>query len=481
MATQSSELKDAADNGQTKDSLVFGHTSQGTEIHATLVRLARNLAVFEVYNPTLVLRASEALDDFKIVLRDRTVYAGRAVIGSMVNTGPMIVCEAILNDHSWRDVTFPTDAFERDRLSADFKEFVHEWQKLYRVNHEYKVVIADLQTFLSDLRLWLDQVELGIRSSPAADRLALENEIAFSLRDSAIPAINGLFDRFEAVADTLEPELLPAHRAFGKRLLHPLLLCAPFLHRTYTKPLGYAGDYEMINMIVRNGAEGSSLFAKLINAYLLDQAPPRAVRSRVGFLTNKIAEETIRVSRQGKTANIYSVACGPAQEVENFLAENALADQTQIRLLDFNEETLRYAGRRMDEAKKKHNRKTPVKLVKNSVQYLLKGNSKPASEEEGYDFIYCSGLYDYLTDRVCKMLNSYLYDRLLPGGLLVVGNFAPWTPRKNIMEHFAEWFLIYRDGRQLAALAPEQAPKDNCVVRAEPTGSNIFLEVRKPK
>jgi hypothetical protein len=62
----------------------------------------------------------------------------------------------------------------------------------------------------------------------------------------------------------------------------------------------------------------------------------------------------------------------------------------------------------------------------------------------------------------------------------VVGNFAPNTPHQNIMEHFAEWFLIYRDSAQLTALAPEAAPLESCVVRAEPTGSNIFLEVRKP-
>jgi AcrR family transcriptional regulator len=34
---------------------------------------------------------------------------------------------------------------------------------------------------------------------------------------------------------------------------------------------------------------------------------------------------------------------------------------------------------------------------------------------------------------------------------------------------------------QVAALAPEQAPPENCVVRAEHTGTNIFLEVRKPQ
>jgi extracellular factor (EF) 3-hydroxypalmitic acid methyl ester biosynthesis protein len=88
-------------------------------------------------------------------------------------------------------------------------------------------------------------------------------------------------------------------------------------------------------------------------------------------------------------------------------------------------------------------------------------------------------LYDYLGDRVCKLLSSFLYDKLRPGGLLVVGNFAPWTSRQHLMEHFVEWFLIYRDTRQLAAVAPEQALAEQCVIRAESSGANIFLEVRK--
>ena len=86
----------------------------------------------------------------------------------------------------------------------------------------------------------------------------------------------------------------------------------------------------------------------------------------------------------------------------------------------------------------------------------------------------------YLNDRVIKALNTYLYDRLRPGGLLVVGNFAPNMPVRNFIEHFLEWFLIYRNANQLAALAPQQASPADCRVAAEPTGTNIFLEVRKP-
>ena len=78
------------------------------------------------------------------------------------------------------------------------------------------------------------------------------------------------------------------------------------------------------------------------------------------------------------------------------------------------------------------------------------------------------------------MLNNCFYKLLRPGGLMVVGNFSPDTRHQNIMEHFAEWFLIYRNSRELAALAPDLAPPENCLVRAEPTGTNLFLEVRKP-
>jgi extracellular factor (EF) 3-hydroxypalmitic acid methyl ester biosynthesis protein len=179
-------------------------------------------------------------------------------------------------------------------------------------------------------------------------------------------------------------------------------------------------------------------------------------------------------------ANIFSLGCGPAVEVQTFLAEHALSDRAQFRLLDFNEETLRHTAHRMEDLKRRYNRKTPINLVKKTVHLLLKEASKPRAGEPGYDLIYCSGLYDYLSDRVCKALNTYLYEQLLPGGALIITNFDPSNPIRNIQEHLFDWFLIYRDGIQLAELAPVQTACDQRMVRAEYTGCNIFLEIRKP-
>ncbi|HEX5222471.1 MAG TPA: class I SAM-dependent methyltransferase, partial [Verrucomicrobiae bacterium] len=348
------------------------------------------------------------------------------------------------------------------------------------VSDEYKVVISNIQTFLAELRLWLEQVELRIRAAPEAKRAALENEIAQRLRATVSSTLNNMFERFEILAATIPPDLQPAHRAFGQRQLHPYLLCAPFIHRTYVKPLGYAGDYEMMNMIIRNGLEGESLYAKLANAYLLDQGGSQAVRNRVDLLYERILNETARAAQLGRVAEIYSIACGPAWEARNFVAKHSLADHAHFHMLDFNEETLQHAGTRLEEARRTHHRKTRIQLARNSVQNLLRGRAKSGTSEPQYDLIYCSGLYDYLNDRIIKALNTYLYERLRPGGLLVVGNFAPNTPVRQFIEHFLEWFLIYRDARQLAALAPAQANADDCRVVAEPSGANIFLEVRKP-
>ncbi|MBC8094223.1 MAG: class I SAM-dependent methyltransferase family protein [Akkermansiaceae bacterium] len=475
----------SANNGKTgieaKDAVVTGQTSDGVEIHARLLKLTRFSASLEIFDPNIAPSASAVIEKFQVLLQNRAVYSGRAVVRNMVNAGSTMICEVALSENFWIDLEMVAGGITKDQVQGEFDQFIQNWQKSYRVGQDYKIVIADIQSFLDGLRLWLDRVELGIRSALPADQSQLETDIASRLSGPVSSAMGSMFERFELVAERIDKESIPEHRSFGQRQLHPYLLCAPFIHRTYAKPLGYAGDYEMMNMIVRNGLEGNSLYAKLVNAYLLDQAPARAVRNRVGFLEARIAEETSRISRSGGTASIFCIACGPAWEVTNFLNGHPLANHARFDLLDFNDETLRHTTAKIAEIKKKNNLRTQVNLVKNSVQNLLKANSKQSQGAPQYDLIYCSGLYDYLNDRICKALNNYLYSRLLPGGIMVVGNFAPSTPIRNMMEHALEWFLIYRDGKQLAVLSPDDAPPENCRIIAEPTGTNIFLEVRKPK
>jgi extracellular factor (EF) 3-hydroxypalmitic acid methyl ester biosynthesis protein len=468
----------SSDNTSEIGGLVLWRNNHGGEFQGTLASLERHRMVFEVYGSATVLRTSEVLEEVKIYIGDDLIYSGRAVVCTLVHTGTVVLCEASLED-GWLDVDLISLSTGGKDLRPAFDRFIRQWQKLYQITAEYKLVIADMQSLLFGLRTWLDQVELGIRALPAADRLAIEQQTAEQLKESVASALQPLFERFEKACAAIDPASHAAHRSFCRKQLHPFLMCSPFMHRIYHKPLGYAGDYEMMNMIWRNGYEGSSLFAKLLNAFILSQAPARSVRNRVEHLTGRIGDVALDVDRARRTARVFSVGCGPAREVENFMA-HPLADRCEFSLLDFNEETLSYVNQRMTEARTTYRRSTPVHTIKKSVQQLFKETGKPRAESSGFDLIYSSGLYDYLTDRICKQLNSYLYDRLAPGGVLIVTNFDPSNPIRNWMEYAFEWFLLHRAGKDMAALVPDQARPEYCKVHADSTGCNVFLEVTKP-
>jgi extracellular factor (EF) 3-hydroxypalmitic acid methyl ester biosynthesis protein len=449
-------------------------TAQGIEMQGTLLRLTPQSVTFEVYSGPGTLRLSEVLSEFNLLADTRSIYAGSAVLSSMLYTGSMLVCEASLTG-SLLDLDLFQLSHPERIIPQGFAAMVERWQKTYRVDAKYKLAVADLHNFLEELRLWLDQIELGIRARPNGSNDA---EILRAMPASTV--MNSLFERFEEAAAAVPEELVPIHRSFCRRQLHPLLLCAPFMHRIFTKPLGYAGDYEMIGMILRNGFEGSSLFAKLLHSHIIAQAPARSVRNRAVYFVRRFVEEAARVSAGGRIASFLSLGCGPAGEVEDFLNHHPLSNQTQFSLLDFNEETLRHTGSKLDKCKQEKQRRTPIHLIRKSVHNLFKGRGKITADDQKFDMIYCSGLYDYLDDRMCKALNTFLYDQLQPGGVLIVTNFDPSNPIRHIQEHIFDWFLIYRDARHFGRLAPEQASPEDCRVAADTTGCNVFLEARKP-
>ena len=171
-------------------------------------------------------------------------------------------------------------------------------------------------------------------------------------------------------------------------------MCSPFAYRTYHKPLGYAGDYEMVDMILRDPYEGGSLFAKVVNLWFLSQWPARAHRNRIRHLKGLLKEETRRGAGRGRPIRVLNLGCGPAREIQEFLAEDGLCDHAQFSLLDFNEETIQHTSRVLEELKRRYGRRTFIQIQKKSVQHVLKEGAKPVVDapDRRYDLIYCAGL-----------------------------------------------------------------------------------------
>lgn len=468
------------DGSANRDGLVT-FQSGGMEYRAVVVRMARHSLVFEVYSPFVILQKSESLNDFKLMVNDRPVYVGKAVVKSVIQMPSMTVCEVALED-GWLDVDFFGSTDWSTTLSQDFQRFVEAVQQNYRVSPEFKVAVGDMQSALIELRRWLEQVEVGIRAQPDGSRGEVERKIVQQLRGPVTPLIAELFERFNQVCARVPEELRATHSHYAKRQLHPLVLCAPFMYRTFEKPLGFAGDYEMVNMMARDPYEGGSVFAKLLNTFFLDTPPVVAHRNRLDYMDKVLTEETSRAVRDRRKARVFNLGCGPAIEIQRFIANSELSQHADFTLLDFNDETVAYTEQKLRDAKSRHQRGTNVQVIKKSVVQLLKESSKPVSKlgAGSFDIVYCAGLFDYLPKPVCEKLMNVFYDLAAPGGVVLATNVDISNPSRNWMEFVVDWHLEYRSGKDMAALRPSRAPADGCRVESDDSGVNIFVKVRKP-
>lgn len=465
-----------------RDILVNCRNSQGADVRGTPLRLTRYNALLEVYNPYSILQLSEVLGDFRITVGDRCVYSGRGVVSNLVNTGIMVLCEVTLDEEAWLDVDLFSPISQPDRLRDEFQGFLVNWRKIQSISPDFKVVVADFQNLLTELRRWLEQVELGVRSEPAGVRSQMERQVLAELESQMVREINEWMARFDHVSEEVSEELRPTHRAYARRQIHPLVMCAPFVYRTFHKPLGYAGDYEMVNMILHDPWQGTSMFAKLVNVVFLQNPPAEAHRNRVHILRQRLIEETQRVASQGRRLRALNLGCGPAKEVQNFLVEDQISDQADLRLLDFNEETLAFASQNLEALRASHHRQTGLSFELKSVNQLLKDSLRPQTPAAAgnYDYIYCAGLFDYVSDRVCKRLTELFYDMLAPGGKLLTTNVDASKPFRHSMDYLLEWHIIYRNHDQMAQLVPENHQGGEWQIGTDPTGVNLFLEIRKP-
>src|SRR5208282_678880 len=201
----------------------------------------------------------------------------------------------------------------------------------------------------------------------------------------------------------------------------------------------------------------------------------KSVRNRIAHIKAKLVAETARVMRQHRRARILNLGCGPAREVEDFMAEHSLADHADFTLVDFDAETLDFVTSRLAETKRRHGRGTQIHTRQMSVIQLLKYASQPARNPlgAGFDLVYCTGLFDYLSERLCKQLVGMFYDLLAQGGLVIVANMDDrQKPFRHMVEFLLDWHLLYRNPRCMSSWVPDAAPADSWSVVSEAVGVN---------
>ncbi len=471
------DSNNTADSSRHTGSRVTGRTMDGRAFDGWLTHFQPESLVFELSAPQQVLRSTEVIPELQAIVEGREVYSGRATIRGFVDEGISQRCEATL-ETDWSETAFWEPSDDPSRFKAECDRFLTRWSDSCQILPEFKLLLTNMRLLLQEFRLWIDKLSGGLRALPVAERETAERRLIQNLAASFIPSFNYLFEKFEIIAAQIPPDRKAVHHSHVKQQLHPLLMCSPFAWRTYAKPLGYAGDYEMVNMILKDGAVGETLFARVLNAWFISQPPAEAHRNRISVLQQMLEQEAVRVGTQGRRLKVLNLGCGPAIEIQRFLAASALSERVDFTLLDFNDETLAYTKQVLGECARQHRRSLSVDFIKKSVVQLLKGGERTGLAND-YDIVYCAGLYDYLPDRICRQLNSIYHGLLGSGGMLMVTNVDASNPIQHMLDYVLEWHLIYRNAAQFRALAPTEADAEQVRVYADITGVNIFMEVRR--
>lgn len=450
------------------DSGVVFRNGRGAEIRGALARLTRDALMFEVYSPYPVVETGETLQGLRVMRSGQPVCTGGSVVvDSVLSTGwnSMIVATPV---GGWTQVE---PSAPRGPLFGEADELIRSWENSHALLPDYQVAVANIRSFLSHFGRWMAQLDVSAGARPGD----IEDVYA-----AVGPRLRGLFDALEGATARRPIESATAHRQYVQQELHPLMLCAPFVHRAYTKPMGYPGDYETVNMILRNRLEGPSAYAAILHLFVLSADTGNGHRNRIDLLTDHLESEAARVAPLGRPVRVLNLGCGPADEVVRFIRRSELAERCEFTLVDFNQETLDYASAQVREASAASGRRPAVTFVHRSVNDLIKeaARGKTAAAGPGYDLVYCAGLFDYLSDRICQKLLQLFNTWALPGGLVVATNVHPGHRSHAMMEDVLDWHLILRDEPQMLALAPEHEGTNK--VFTEAAGVNVFLEMRKP-
>ena len=456
------------------DPVVSFLNTQGEAVRGTIVNLQRKSLVMEVYNPYSIVQVSEVLSELTVRMGAKSVYIGKAVVMSMVNTGLTAVVSVTLIDE-WRELS--EVVVSPGAIGRESQSFVEDWSERFRIRRDYQIVVNETRAFLADASRWLEQVDLSDALPKEADR-RLPVEYFYELASPLMQKTRGYFEELNHQASLVEEELQASHRAFAQAALHPLVLRAPFVFRTYTKPLGYAGDYEMVNQILGDPRQGPSTYFQVVNATFLQTAVAVAHRNRIDILVDFLKRHADEARRIGRPFRVLNVGCGPAQEIQRFLQTYDEPHWLSFELLDFSEETLDWTRNQLKALSSKLARQPDIRFVQDSVHNLLKRRIDATQGEGSFDVVYCAGLFDYLSDKVCSRLLSYFASNMRSGGRLLVTNVHSSNPERPGMEHLLEWYLIYRDEAKMDQLLPPQSRDRSVYVDA--TGVNVFAEASLP-
>jgi SAM-dependent methyltransferase len=233
-----------------------------------------------------------------------------------------------------------------------------------------------------------------------------------------------------------EPLVLKEVQARYRRAILPWMGKSWIFERSFTKPRGYPGDYQLLSAIYE-GVAKSIGFGGYVDRYLLNLTLGRAVPARMWdarrFLMKEIA------SRRGRVA-ILNVACGCCREYRGGF-ETSPERTTTITAVDNDQEALDCAQAETATSLKRSD------IEANFVRYNALRMTSSAANIRRFsrsDIIYSVGLCDYIPDEYLVPLMKGWRESLADGGVVYLAFKDMLLYDKTEYQWLMDWYFFQR-------------------------------------
>ncbi len=343
------------------------------------------------------------------------------------------------------------------------------------VSADYRAHCADVLRFL---RAYRSVIEACVKPFPNQSAGMSVDEAYAMCEERIIPQWRSLWlAGNQLVGDAMaDKKRLEAMKEYTELVLTPELNHGPVWWRSYFKPAGYPGDFEIMNYVYDWQREGADVYGQLMHRIGLDVAECIGTRMHV---VRKVIGDVIRAHGDASAARIMSLGCGSAREVELHLKDpDAPQGPAQFTLIDQEQNALAYAYDHAYPLTLCAKPLAKVQALNVSFTDVLRGGAW-LDQAGPQELIYSVGLIDYLIDRRARTLAARLYERVAPGGLLIIGNMNE-TDLSNLwpMEFITDWHLYYRTEKDMLAWTDGMAGA-KAWTETDPTGRVRLLFVRK--